>query len=179
MRINQATQPIKALPGTRASGLAGFAMAGLLLLWCGLALAASPGSLAWLSASAARLALVTLATLGLCILPGLALLQLCWADAPLTWPERLALAWGLGVGLPPLLLSLLHVFRLPWPVWATPVYMLGSALLLLWLLFRVRGQQAASETKQQNNTPSQYSHATSSQLHNPIAPQSHSSTLLY
>lgn len=157
MRVNQAPQPIKALHVSRASGLAGFAMAVLLLLWSGLALAASPGSLAWLSSTGPRLVLVTLATLGLCILPGLALLQLCWADAPLTWTERLALAWGLGAGLPPLLLSLLHVLRLPWPIWATALYVLCSALLLLWLVFgqslggRRRG--AASEAQNSAKAP--------------------------
>ena len=131
-----------------ASGLAGIAAAGILLLVWGIAAAlVSASSFSWTRYDILRIALVSGATLALCCIPGMALLQLCWADAPLTWVERLGLAWGLGAGLPPLLLMAVHLIGLPWAVWATPAYVIVSGLVVLWLLFRrsIGGRQQAAE----------------------------------
>ena len=69
-----------------ASGLAGIAAAGILLLVWGIAAAlVSASSFSWTRYDILRIALVSGATLALCCIPGMALLQLCWADAPLTW----------------------------------------------------------------------------------------------
>lgn len=64
------------------------------------------------------------------LLPGLALLEIFWCDVRLDLPMRLALALGIGVALPPLLLELAHLIRLPWQSSTVAVY-LSLALLTL------------------------------------------------
>ena len=64
------------------------------------------------------------------LLPGLALLRLLWRDVALAWPEELALALGIGVALPPLLLEIAHLAGLPWQGWTTIAYLVLAAMLL-------------------------------------------------
>ena len=74
---------------------------------------------------------------GLYLLPGLALLRLLWPrDRALALPARLAMALGLSVALPPLLLLLFHLIRLPWGAVATWGYVLASLLIVLGLGMR-------------------------------------------
>ena len=76
---------------------------------------------AWVGALAGRVA----ALAGLYLLPGLALLRLLWPrDRALVLPARLALALGVSVALPPLLLLLFHLIHLPWGAAATWAYLL-------------------------------------------------------
>ncbi len=62
--------------------------------------------------------------------PGLALLHTLWPDTSLTWPERLALACGISVAMPPLLLQAAYLARLPWNSWMTWAYVLVALLML-------------------------------------------------
>jgi hypothetical protein len=59
------------------------------------------------------------------VAPGLALLKL-WPDNALTWPERIALAIGIGIALPPLLLQATYLIGLPWNGWTTWAYLLAA-----------------------------------------------------
>ena len=70
--------------------------------------------------------------IALCLLPGLALLRLLWRADLLTIAERLGLAVGLSVGLPPLCLLAVHVAGLRWSAGATWGYLLISAVIGLW-----------------------------------------------
>ena len=71
------------------------------------------------------------ALVGLYLLPGLALLRLLWPrDRALVLPARLALALGLSVALPPLLLLLFHLIGLPWGGWRRGSICLS--LLVVW-----------------------------------------------
>ncbi|HEU5089368.1 MAG TPA: DUF6541 family protein, partial [Roseiflexaceae bacterium] len=47
-----------------------------------------------------------------------------------------AVAWGIGMGMPALLLMLLHLLHLPWPGWMTWVYLGAAALALAWVQVR-------------------------------------------
>ncbi|HEU5088127.1 MAG TPA: hypothetical protein VFT99_11805, partial [Roseiflexaceae bacterium] len=82
---------------------------------------------------------VTLTLIALCCIPGLALVQLFWNEDRLAWPERLAVAWGIGMGMPALLLILFHLLHLPWPGWMTWVYLGAAALALAWVQVRRSG----------------------------------------
>src|SRR5262245_35857058 len=92
--------------------------------------------LAWAAGHGLPLAFIVASAAALCVVPGLALLRLLWPDAALAWPERLAVAWGVGAALPPLLLSLAHVAGLPWGRWATSAYLLLALALLILLAAR-------------------------------------------
>lgn len=81
----------------------------------------------------------------LTLLPGLALLRLCW-NGPLGWPERLALAWACGLALPPLLLSAVHVIGLPWPGWMAFVYLAAALAVLLFRKPAAAGAHTSSAT---------------------------------
>ncbi len=108
--------------------------AGLLAAWLLLfAAVVGPASvLSWLGGSFGRLLLTTLAIGALFILPGLAILRFLWVDASLRPAERLALAIGLSIALPPLLLGAAYVLGLPWSRWTTFAYALAALLALAW-----------------------------------------------
>jgi hypothetical protein len=85
----------------------------------------------WVTQRLGSVLVVVLATLALCLLPGMALLRWLWAGPLLPWPERLSSSFGLGIGLPALLLMLFHLLHLPWPGWMTFVYLALAAVALL------------------------------------------------
>jgi hypothetical protein len=58
------------------------------------------------------------------VAPGLALLQMLWPANLLSWTERLALAGGISVALPPLLLQAASLVGLPWSSWTTWLYVI-------------------------------------------------------
>ncbi len=108
--------------------------AGLLAVWLLLfAAVVGPASvLGWLGGSFGRLLLTALAIGALFILPGLAILRFLWVDASLRPAERLALAVGLSIALPPLLLGAAYVVGLPWSRWTTCAYALAALLAVAW-----------------------------------------------
>ena len=113
------------------------ALIGALLLAGALALGGGSALLVWGLLGLARWPLQVAVLAGLYLLPGLALLRLIWPrDRALALPARLALALGLSVALPPLLLLLFHLIRLPWAGVATWVYLLVSLLVVLGLGIR-------------------------------------------
>lgn len=79
------------------------------------------------------------------VVPGLALLKL-WPDNALTWPERLALAIGISIGLPPLLLQSAYLIGLPWSAWTTWAYVL-IALGVLAAPYRRNPRQRLAQLK--------------------------------
>ncbi len=107
---------------------------GLMVGWLGLlaALIGPASFLAWIGGSFATLLLTIIALGGLFLLPGWALLRFLWVDSSLTRIERLALATGLGVALPPLLLSAARLVGLPWTRWTTIGYALAALLAVIW-----------------------------------------------
>jgi len=108
------------------------AIIGALLLAGALALGGGSALLVWGLIGLAHWPLRVVALAGLYLLPGLALLRLIWPrDRALALSARLALALGLSVALPPLLLLLFHLIRLPWAGVATWVYLLVSLLVVL------------------------------------------------
>jgi hypothetical protein len=113
--------------------------AGLVLGWLLLVAATlGPASLlAWLGTSAATLLRTALALGGILLLPGFALLRWLWPTPSLARAERLALATGLGMALPPVLLGAAHLLGLPWSRATTAAY---AALALLALLWPAHGQ---------------------------------------
>lgn len=98
----------------------------------------SLGIVNWISQAWPEIGWVILAAAALYLLPGLALLQLFWREVPLQWPERLALAFGVGVALPPLLLEIAYWLHLPWQTWAVLAYLLIALLILAVSFFRNR-----------------------------------------
>lgn len=106
-----------------------YAAAGLLAL-----MMAAPDIVDWAGQSLATLFQITLASLALWLLPGLALLRLLWREPAghwLTLPERLGLAIALSAALPPLLLLACQVLGVTWSAPATIGYLLLGAILLL------------------------------------------------
>lgn len=130
--IANTTEPIGSPLTTRAFGwqelaaLAIFAL-GWMITLIGIG---GPELTTWLRVGLPSVLLIALVTILLCVLPGLALLRWLW-EGPLAWPERIACAVGLGIGLPALLLMLFHLIRLPWPPWMTFVYLSVAAVALL------------------------------------------------
>jgi hypothetical protein len=113
------------------------ALIGALLLTGALSLGGGSALLVWGLLGLARWPLRVVALVGLYLLPGLALLRLLWPrERALAMPARLALALGLSVALPPLLLLLFHLIRLPWGAVATWVYLLVSLFVVLGLGIR-------------------------------------------
>jgi hypothetical protein len=105
---------------------------GALLLAGALALGGGGALLAWGLAGLARWPLQVVALAWLYLLPGLALLRLLWPRARALAPSaRLALALGLSVALPPLLLLLFHLLGLPWGAVATWAYVLLSLIVVV------------------------------------------------
>lgn len=95
-------------------------MIGALLLAGALALGGGGALLLWAAGGLAGAVLPGLALALLYTTPGLLLLRALWPrDHALGWAERLGLAIGLSVALPPLLLLLAQQVRLPWGAPAT------------------------------------------------------------
>lgn len=79
--------------------------------------------------------LALFALIALHLLPGLAVLKWLWRGNALSWSEQAALALGVGVALPPLLLELAHLIDMAWSSRATIIYLIVSlAALAVWLL---------------------------------------------
>ncbi len=102
-------------PRRRALSLRGLALGIGLLLW-GLLLwgLGSSSIIEWAARSAPQVFGLLLLAGTLYLLPGLALLRLCWPDTELSWTEELALACGISIALPPLLLQAVRLVGLPW-----------------------------------------------------------------
>lgn len=126
--------PIVRSPRVLSLSFQGLAQISLLIGWVVVvALVVSPADVAgWLIHSIGQLILVVLALGLLFLLPGLALLRLLWLDWTLTKPERVGLAVGISVALPPLLLGLARLVGLPWNRWTTIGYGVASLLTLVW-----------------------------------------------
>jgi hypothetical protein len=125
------------------------ALIGALLLAGALALGGGGAFLMWSLIGLGRWPGRVAALAGLYLLPGLALLRLLWPrDRALVLPVRLAMALGLSVALPPLLLLLFHLIRLPWGAAATWVYLLLS--LLIYFGFWILDFRAEKQPKIQN-----------------------------
>ncbi len=105
---------------------------GLVAAWL-VALLLSGPVLGWGFGALPRLLGVALAALALYVLPGLAVLRWLWpnAAAALTGTERAALAVAVSAALPPLVLELLHLVKLPWSGAATVGYVAVAVVALL------------------------------------------------
>ncbi len=127
------TEPLGSPSTTRAFRWVQLAaLAALALGWIiALVVLGGPDFTPWATSRLIALLVPVLATVTLCLLPGLALLRWLWDGSQLAWPERLASACGLGIGLPALLLMLFHLLQLPWPGWMTFVYLALSVVALL------------------------------------------------
>ena len=68
----------------------------------------------WIGRSLGSILLLIAGIVALYLVPGLAVLRFLWRGRPLIFTERLALALGIGIALPPLALELAHLIRLPW-----------------------------------------------------------------
>jgi hypothetical protein len=98
----------------------------LLLLW----LLGSSAAVAWSAQSLPMLLYLLLTAGALYLLPGWALLRLCWATVDRSWTEEMALACGISIGLTPLLLQAAHLLHIPWTSSVTFGYV-GAVLFLL------------------------------------------------
>jgi hypothetical protein len=124
------TEPIRSRPAAPIPIIHVAALAALAIGWAGaLFLLGGPG-LAPVLGRVLGFAPAVLVTLAICLLPGLALVRWLWGER-LAWPERLALAGGLGAGLPPLLLMAVHLLRLPWGAWQTAAVLVVALVALL------------------------------------------------
>ena len=77
------------------------------------------------------LLLALTAALVLHLLPGAALQRIFLRQAHLNLAERFALALGIGIGLPPLLLEIAPMLGVRWDAGATAIYLGICALVLL------------------------------------------------
>ena len=112
-----------------ASALIGLLGGGWLLLL----IAFGSGEVVWWAAHSAWkiLEIVAIAT-GLYLIPGLAVLRLLWHGVTLSWIARLALACAIGFALPPLLLELASLIRLPWNTAMTVSYIALALIVLVY-----------------------------------------------
>lgn len=140
--MERVIQPVDARPRQRALTAASI---GALLLAGALALGGGGALLAWGLLGLGRWPLRALALAGLYLLPGLALLRLLWPrERALAASARLVLALGLSAALPPLLLLLFYLLRLPWGAVATWAYV--SIALAVWLRFKIRDWRLESRS---------------------------------
>ncbi len=86
--------------------------------------------LAWGLRSAPQGALLLLSSALLYVVPGLAVLRYTWPELDASWPEKLAVATGIGIALPPLLLQLAYLVGLPWNTWTTIGYVIAPFVVL-------------------------------------------------
>lgn len=112
---------------TRRSG---YALLGL--LWLLVIGWREPTVLAWGFRSLPFLFGVGLGASALYLLPGLAVLRLLWCGTPLAGSERIALASGISIGLPPLLFQIAHLIYLPWNRWTTLGYLAIALVIVAW-----------------------------------------------
>jgi hypothetical protein len=96
-----------------------------LLLW-GLG---SSTIVTWGARSGPQLSALLLIAITLYLLPGLALLRLCWPDAEFSWAEELTLACGISIALPPLLFQAVQFVGLPWNRGMTLLYVAVAYLV--------------------------------------------------
>jgi hypothetical protein len=140
-QIRSRSAPLAPQPAGLALG------AGLVVAWS-LAVVLWGGDLSgWSGAQAGHALLATAGVLALCLIPGLALLEALWGSTPLPWPERLAVAGGIGAGLPALLLMAARLVHLPWPPFMTVAYLGLSVLALCAALVRQRRSPRAPLTR--------------------------------
>ena len=66
------------------------------------------------------------------VVPGLALLRLLARNQALGWTEQIALAGGVGLAIPPLLLEVAHLVGLSWGRWTTISYVVIAGTALIW-----------------------------------------------
>src|SRR5262249_17114029 len=126
--LERVIQPVDARPRHLAPTVA---LIGALLLAGALALGGGSALLVWSLVGLVRWPLRVIALIALYLLPGLALLGLLWPrERTLAAGARIALALGMSVALPPLLLLLFHLLRLPWGAAATWVYLLASSMIV-------------------------------------------------
>ena len=121
------------LRGVSARSLLGV-HTGLISGWLALiALMLGPSSVgAWLGSNLWVLLRTGIAFVGLWVLPGLVVLRYAWIDATLTRAERVCLAVGVGIALPPLLLNMFYLVGLPWNRWVTFGYVGLATIALVW-----------------------------------------------
>ncbi len=99
------------------------------LIWCALiALFGSTDLVQWIWGALPRILFLLVVVVALYLLPGLALLQILWRGVAISRAERLALACGISVALPPLLLEIAHLVGLPWTRWTTLGYVVVAAI---------------------------------------------------
>ncbi len=109
-----------------------FWLAGILLIAGALAVGSSGDVLSWGAQHLFSAPLILLALAALYLLPGLAVLRLLWTPArPCSLAIVLALALGISVALPPLLLLLFQQLHLPWNGAVTWSYLLVSLLIAI------------------------------------------------
>lgn len=105
---------------------------GVLLVGAALAVGGGVDLVGWAVAGALRQAPRIAVLLGLYLAPGLALLRLLWpAGRPFLLLGRLGLALGVSTALPPLLLLLFKLLRLPWGASTTWLYLLLSLVIAI------------------------------------------------
>ncbi len=105
---------------------------GVLLVGAALAVGGGVDLVGWGVAGALSQAPQIAMLLGLYLAPGLALLRLLWpADQPFLLLGRLGLALGVSTALPPLLLLLFKLLRLPWGASTTWLYLLLSLVIAI------------------------------------------------
>lgn len=114
----------------RGVGVAIAILLWLLLLWG----VGSSSIMAWGARSVPQIFGLLLIAGTLYLLPGLALLRLCWPDCELSRTEELALACGISIALPPLLLQAVHLVGLSWDREVTLAYVAVAFLvpMLAW-----------------------------------------------
>jgi hypothetical protein len=95
-------------------------------------LIAAPDAIGWLAAQGGMVLLLVVGLAAICLLPGLALLRWLWPDADLTLPERLAVAFGVGAAVAPLLLGVASVAGGGLSGWAMFGYLALAIVALVW-----------------------------------------------
>lgn len=94
--------------------------------------------ISWLFDSLAPFVQLLLVSVGLYLAPGLAILGIAWplAARPLRGAERFALAIGISLALPPVLLYAFRLLGLTWSATATQLYV--AIAVLVWLVPMIR-----------------------------------------
>ena len=105
------------------------------LLLVALAAVGFPTTQAWWLTWWQPLVLSCIASIGVYLLPGLVLLDWLGRDFELERGVRIGLAVGISVSMPPLLLEIAHLIRLPWAGLMTWLYVIAAGA---YLWFRLR-----------------------------------------
>lgn len=112
---------------------------GMALSWLLLFIFLNPTISLWIVRDAVDITRILLAIVGLYLLPGIAVLSVLWRDVTLRWSERLAVALGVGIALPPFLLEVAQLLGLPWTGWTTLAYITISGAINLLQMWRSGG----------------------------------------